>query len=315
MPQEAPMSSEQLFLGSEYAQRPRHGATFQVIPVPYEYTVSYGTGTAGGPAAILDASDQLEVFDGTSAPGEHGIHTEPAVDCTGGPDQVFPRITAAVTTAITEGYQERGIPIVLGGEHSITAPAVRGVQESYREEIGVVQIDAHADLRDSYEGSPHSHASVARRIHQDLQIPLLQVGVRALSPEEVRYRADIATRSVEDSSCPPIITYDAPTIVPTGIHTVTLPDSFPRRVYLTIDVDGLDPSVVPATGTPVPGGLGWYQFLSIVHSITATREVVGFDVVELAPIPHQHGWNYTAAEIVYRTMGLISRAPMFSRAR
>jgi agmatinase len=309
------MSSDPLFLGSEFAQRPRSGAAFHVIPVPYEYTVSYGTGTAAGPLAILEASDQLEVLDGTSAPGEEGIHTEPAVDCTGGPGIVFPRITAAVSTAIVEGYQEHGIPVVLGGEHSITAPAVRGVQQTYGEEIGVVQIDAHADLRDSYEGSPHSHASVARRIHQDLRLPVVQVGVRALSPEEVQYRTEIATRAVDDSSCPEIITYDAATIVPTGVGSITLPDSFPQRVYLTIDVDGLDPSVVPATGTPVPGGLGWYQFLSIVQSIATSREVVAFDVVELAPIADQHGWNYTVAEIVYRTMGMISRSPSFGRSR
>ncbi|MEX2442399.1 MAG: agmatinase [Alkalispirochaeta sp.] len=308
------MSSNQLFLGSEFAQRPRDGAAFHIIPVPYEHTVSYGAGTANGPQAILDASDQLEVFDGISSPGEEGLHTEPAVDCTGGPSLVFPRITTAVATAVREGPRGGGVPVVLGGEHSITAPAVRGVQEAIGEPIGVVQIDAHADLRDQYEGNSDSHASVARRIHQDLQLPLVQVGVRALSPEEVLYRSDVAARTAGNPVYPTITAYDAATIVPAGVSTVTLPDSFPRLIYITIDVDGLDPSIIPATGTPVPGGLGWYQFLSIMQSITATRQVVGFDVVELAPIAGQHGWNYSAAEVVYRTMGMLARSPAFAAA-
>ncbi|MFW5693812.1 MAG: agmatinase [Alkalispirochaeta sp.] len=302
------MSSNHLFLGSEYAQRPRDEATFHIIPVPYEHTVSYGAGTAHGPQAILEASDQLEVFDGTSSPGDEGIHTSPAVECTGGPSVVFPRITAAVTTAVREGPGGRGIPIVLGGEHSISAPAVRGVRDSMGEPIGVVQIDAHADLRNQYEGTPESHASVARRIHQDLQLPLIQIGVRALSPEEVLYRAEVATRAGTDPTYPAITTFDAPSIVPTGISSITVPKSFPQRVYVTIDVDGLDPSIIPATGTPVPGGLAWYQFLSIIDSIASQREIVGCDVVELAPIPGQHGWDYAAAEVVYRTMGIIARS-------
>lgn len=308
------MSSAHLFLGSEFAQRPPANARFHVIPVPYERTVSYGTGTAHGPAAILEASDQLEVFDGISSPGEEGIHTAPAVECTGGPAEVFPRITAAVEVAVHGGPQGRGIPVILGGEHSLTAPAVQGVLEALSEPIGVVQIDAHADLRDAYEGLPHSHASVARRLHQDLGVPLVQIGVRALCPEEVLYRADVAARAAGDPSYPNIIAHDAATIVPSALSEILLPDSFPRRVYITIDVDGLDPSVIPATGTPVPGGLGWYQFLSILQSIADSREIVGYDVVELAPIAAQPGWNYAAAEVVHRTMGIIARSSAFSRA-
>ncbi|HKK48052.1 MAG TPA: agmatinase family protein [Alkalispirochaeta sp.] len=303
------MSSHDLFLGSEYAQQPRHTARFHVIPVPYEYTVSYGAGTANGPQAILTASDQLEVFDGTSSPGDNGIHTEPPLDCAGGPSAVFPRISTAVATAVREGPDGGGIPIILGGEHSITAPAVRGVQEVLHEPIGVVQIDAHADLRDQYEGTRESHATVARRIHQDLGLSLVQIGVRALSPEEVSYRADGASRAGQRSTYPTITTYDAVSIVPSGVSAISLPESFPQRIYLTIDVDGLDPSVIAATGTPVPGGLGWYQLLSILESIAATREIVACDVVELAPIPGHHGWDYTAAELVYRTMGIIARSP------
>ncbi|MFW5827096.1 MAG: arginase family protein, partial [Alkalispirochaeta sp.] len=247
--------------------------------------------------------DQLEVFDGSSTPGEEGIHTNAPVDCTGGPAAVFPRITSAVATAVREGPGGGGIPIILGGEHSISAPAVRGVKEALHQPIGVIQIDAHADLRNEYEGTRHSHATVARRIHQDLGLPLVQIGVRAVSPEEIRYRRDVGSE---------ITAHDAASIVPGGVSAITLPESFPQRVYITIDVDGLDPSIIPATGTPVPGGLGWYQFLSILESIAAAREIVACDVVELAPIPGQHAWDYAAAEVVYRMMGMIARSPAFT---
>ena len=119
------MDHTPLFLESEFAQRPAEDAAFHIIPVPYEHTVSYGAGTARGPAAILEASNQLEVFDGTGCPGEEGFHTYPAVDCGGGPETVFPRIMTAVGEAM-----HHGVPLVLGGEHSITAPAVEAVQQA-----------------------------------------------------------------------------------------------------------------------------------------------------------------------------------------
>jgi agmatinase len=295
-----------LFLGSEFGQVPAGGALFHVIPVPYEATVSYGEGTASGPGAILRAADQLEVYDGLSCPGEEGIHTVPAVDTIGDPEEVFRRITEAVYRAVTTAPQAAGIPVVLGGEHSITAPAISGVLEARDASlgrVGVVQIDAHADLRDSYEGQTTSHACVARRIHQDLELPIVQIGTRALSPEEVLYRSSYARDAVR-----PIVSFDAVEIVPDGVRSIELPPTFPTDVYLTVDIDGLDPSICPATGTPVPGGLGWYQTLAIITAIAGRRRIVGFDVVELAPIPGTHAWEYSAAELVHRVMGIISRA-------
>jgi agmatinase len=299
-----------LFLGSEFAQYPKAHAAFHVIPVPYEATVSYGTGTASGPAAILEASNQLEVFDGTSTPGEEGIHTYPAVDCTGEAHTVFERIHNAVTAALTVGKERRGIPVLLGGEHSITTPAVDALQAHLRNQspdepapIGLIQIDAHADLRDTYDGSPHSHACIARRVHGDLKIPLLQIGVRSLSPEEVIYRAAWPAGSDR-----PILHHDAATIVPGQVTAITLPEDFPRHAYLTIDVDGLDSSIIPATGTPVPGGLSWYQTLSILESLSMQTSIDAFDVVELAPMQGMHGCNYTAADLTYRVMGILARS-------
>ncbi len=299
--------SNKLFLGSEFSQYPAGHALFHVIPAPFEATVSYGGGTARGPEAILDASNQLEVFDGTSTPGEEGLHTHPPVDCAGDAAQVFPRIREAVTTALTAGKERQAIPIVLGGEHSITAPAIAALQHHLGNEtpIGMIQIDAHADLREDYEGSRESHACVARRVHEDLGIPLLQIGIRSLSPEEVIYRSNF-----DPESDRPIWYYDAATVVPQGMTSIELPREFPRHAYLTVDVDGLDTSIMAATGTPVPGGLGWYQLLSIVEGLSRQTSIDAFDIVELAPVPGMHGWNYTAAELTYRIMGMLARTRM-----
>ncbi|MDA3947897.1 MAG: arginase family protein, partial [Spirochaeta sp.] len=178
------------------------------------------------------------------------------------------------------------------------------------EAIGLIQIDAHADLRESYEESRDSHACIARRIHEDLGMPVIQIGVRALSPEEVIYRAGHTV-----GAAVPIYPHDAADIVPTGLNEIPIPASFPSRAYMTIDVDGLDPSIMPATGTPVPGGLGWYQTLSIIESIARSVSIIGFDVVELAPIAGQNAWQYTAAELTYRVMGIISRGGAATEGR
>jgi agmatinase len=167
--------------------------------------------------------------------------------------------------------------------------------------LGIIQFDAHADLRESYDDDPNSHASVARRLHEDIGTPLVQIGVRAVSPEEVLYRATASASKT-------LWVHDAAEIVPAGITEISIPDEFPPDIYITIDVDGLDPSVIPATGTPVPGGIPWYQFLSLLESVVRQRRVVGFDVVELAPKEGLHASDYGAAEIVYRTMGIITRA-------
>lgn len=314
-------SSDRLpsFLASEYEQTPADQAHFHFLPVPFEFSVSYGAGTAAGPRAILEASSQLEVFDGESCPGDLGLHTWPAIDCSGGPEVVFPRIRNAVEQAwgcmhsfagdvpgISYSSAVSPVLILLGGEHSLSAPAVEAVARLNDKPVGVVQIDAHADLRNSYEGSPKSHACVARRIHEDLRLPLMQLGVRALSPEERDYR--LAVQSAESGQQPELVTLDARELVPAGIRDISLPATFPEHVYLTLDVDGLDPSVVPETGTPVPGGLGWYQTLDIISAIARQRRIIAFDVVELAPRPDSIVSSYAVAELVYRIMGILSRA-------
>ena len=266
-------------------------ALFSVLPVPFEKSVSYAGGTANGPAAIMEASWQLETWEGKSNPSARGIHTCAAVDCRGDASEVIDRIAAAVEKILLAG----SLPVILGGEHTITYGNIKGVLACGIKDFGVVQIDAHAVLRDAYEGNPLSHASVIKRV-VDAGIPVYQLGVRALCDEE------IATRK----ACG-VFYKDAKELVTQNIQRIELPEDFPRKVFFTVDVDGLDPSVFPSTGTPVPGGLSWYQALSLFESVARQRQIIGFDVVEHAPIKGFHAYDFAASLLAYKLMGIIER--------
>jgi len=281
-----------VFLGSEFKHPQPEDAFFHILPVPYEASVSYAGGTALGPAAILGASWQLETWDGKGTPCKHGIYTCPPVEADAPAEQVMQNIAAATKKIIEQG----GFPIALGGEHSVTYGVIKGLLEAGITDIGVVQIDAHADLREAYEGNPYSHASVMKRV-VDLDIPLFQLGVRAFCEEE------IATRKAHK-----VHHLDAGILVPGNIQQIELPDDFPANVFFTLDIDGIDPSVFPSTGTPVPGGLGWYQTLSLFESVACQRRVVGFDLMEFAPIKGFHAYEFSAALLAYKMMGIIGRA-------
>ena len=278
------------FLASELGETNPSDALFHVIPVPYEKTVSYGKGTGSGPEAILKASQQLELYDGYGIPAERGIHTWPAVDCEGPPDAVLSQLGRLVGDLHGQGK----IPVVLGGEHTVTAGAVCGF-ESLSGQMGVVQFDAHADLREKYEGTIHSHACAMRRV-LDKGFSLFQIGVRSLSFDEEVFRRDLRIGRL-----------DAVDIFRKGIPDPILPEDFPQKIYLTMDVDVFDPSLMPSTGTPEPGGLFWHQMMRILEQVIAHRNVVGFDVVELAPISGFHASDFTAARLIYNLMGLIVR--------
>ncbi|MFY9317008.1 MAG: agmatinase [Burkholderiales bacterium] len=267
-------------------------ARFHVVPVPYEKTVSYGNGTAKGPGAIIEASSQLERFDGSSDPGAEGIYTWPAVDCSREPERVLADIASAV-----KGILELGkFPVVLGGEHTVTWGVIKGYLDAGVKDFGVVQIDAHADLRDAYEGDKYSHASVMRRV-VEAGVPLVQLGVRAFCEEERAARGKHEVRA-----------FDAVDLVPGGVSKISLGKGFPKKVFFTVDVDGIDPSVLPATGTPVPGGLGWYQTLGLFESVARQRRLIGFDIMEFAPIPGFHAYDFAAAVLTYKLMGIVQRA-------
>jgi len=285
------------FLGSEYANTAASKARFHVIPVPMETSVSYGGGTAKGPQAILEASDQLEAFDGRSCPGDLGIHTQPAVKPAAGKGSREARWIQAIERAAARALKAGAVPVTLGGEHTVTLGAARAFHAAGGK-IGFIHFDAHADLRDTYEGTKFSHACVMRRIHE-LGFPIVQLGTRAYCLEERDYRA--ANRRT-------IRAFDADVIAAGTLPKNWLPRNFPRRVYVTFDLDGLDPSILPATGTPVPGGLGWYDALNLIEAVAARREIVGCDVVELAPVRRLHHADFTAARLVYALMGSAARS-------
>jgi agmatinase len=280
------------FLELDIAPASFENALFHILPVPLEKSVSYGSGTANGPRAILQASLQLEAFDGQNTPAESGIHTHPAVNC--GADNVQDDL-AAITVEVSKILDHLGVPIILGGEHTVTLGALQAFAER-NEKIGVVQFDAHCDLRDSYENNPLSHACVMRRVHE-MGFPIMQIGIRSLSQPEEVFRLK--------NSIPCL---DAETIYREGIPTEILPPGFPENIYITFDVDCFDPSVMPATGTPEPGGLGWYQAIDLLGKVAAGRNICGFDVVELAPAEGLQAADFTAAKLVYTLIGVISRA-------
>ena len=290
------------FLGSELPWRPAEDCRYHIISVPYEDNVSYGGGTSGGPAAVIEASDQLEAWDGESVPGDDGIFTGPVVDCTGSPEAVLSRIDRAVTAALSFG----NCPVLLGGEHTVTLGALRAIARHRKTagqgKFGVVQFDAHGDLRNTYEGTPYSHGSVMRRAC-DLTLPLMQIAVRSLCLEEVEFRKSYGVHhldAAEFSRLGGLAAASRPDFK-------LLPDDFPQDIYVTFDIDALDASLMPATGTPDPGGLSWYEALRLLELTVQGRRIVGLDLVEVAPMPHYHAAEFTAAKLLYYFMGIIQR--------
>ena len=282
------------FLNSELSieEKDKKTAKFHILPVPLEKTVSFSKGTSKGPQAIIKASNELERYTGKSEPCIHGIHTHSLLNCNK-PLKVIMSDIENITKDITK---QKKIPITLGGEHSITYGAVNGVYKGLdlpkKHDIGIIQIDAHADLRKNYENEAHSHASVMYLLGNE-KYKIAQFGVRSLSKEEVENRKMFN-----------ILFLDARDIY--YKKKFKLPLNFPQKIYISFDVDGLDPSIMPATGTPVPGGLGYYESLNLIKNLIKGRQVVGFDVVELSPIKNFIAYDFTVASLVYEIMELIN---------
>jgi agmatinase len=232
-------------------------------------------------------------------PCEQGIFTHPELDCTQTIEKVMQDLRDLTTNICTKEH----IPVTLGGEHSISYGAVMGVMDALHqkgEKLGIVQIDAHADFRVAYQGHHHSHASVMHLI-AEAGLPIVSLGVRALSTEEELARTKHG-----------VINHDGPMLVRNNISQIEVPDDFPENIYITFDVDGLDPSVIAATGTPVPGGLGFYQSLDLVESTLRGRRCVGIDITELAPVEGQTSNDFTAALICYTIMAMAAKTLKFT---
>lgn len=280
------------FLESEIPPSSFEEANTHIIPVEMEKSVSYGTGTANGPRAILEASQQLEAFDGKGIPGRTGIYTHPPVQCRA---EKTEEDIEQISKVIARVLQNNSIPVIIGGEHTVTLGSLKAFKD-LEEKIGIIQFDAHADLRDTYDGNPLSHACVMRRAH-DMGYYIMQIGIRSLSQEEHVFR------KAKHIPC-----LNAETINQTGVPIEILPPDFPRNIYITFDIDCFDPSIMPATGTPEPGGLTWYQVMDALKWVTAGRKICGVDVVEFAPRTGLHAADFTAAKLVYTLIGIISRS-------
>jgi agmatinase len=261
-----------------------------VIPFGLEASVSYGGGTAAGPAAILAASHQLELYD-----DELGCEPYLGYGVAALREPVIARpISAALAQlrGIVEAVLAAGkFPFVLGGEHSLTVAPVAALAARHKDLV-VLQLDAHADLRDGYGGEPFSHAAAMRRVLDHANVSLVSVGIRAVAHEEVAFYAANRDR---------IAVHWAKDQARWDLDDIVRPLQG-RPVYLTFDVDALDASVMPATGTPTPGGLSYRQALAVVRRTCEAGEVVGADLVELAPIKGLHACDYTAAALAYKML-------------
>lgn len=264
-----------------------------VFPVSYEDTVSFGAGTGAGAMAIVDASRNMELYEEETDAEVYkiGIHTLPEFQPRDTPEAMMNALYEETKTLL----KAEKFVCMLGGEHSVSAPLIRAHAEKFHN-ISILQIDAHADLRDEYDGTPHSHASIMARSVKDLKIPAVQVGIRSLSAEEARSLADLPTKI-----------YWAKDIAGRVDWIDAAIDNLTENVYLTIDIDGLDPSLVPTTGTPEPGGLGWYEVLTLIRKLSEKRRVIGMDLVEFAKTDNSDAPAFLCAKLVYKTLAYIFR--------
>lgn len=258
---------------------------FVIIPVPFDATSTWKKGADKGPEAIRNASAQVELYDIETETEVYtaGIAEHPAPIIVSDSESMIGSVCGAATLQLSRG----AVPVVLGGEHSVTVGAVAAASAQYRD-LSVLQLDAHADLRDEYEGSQYNHACVMARVRE--LCPSVAVGVRSMDASE--------RESVEP------VFYAHRIAAAPGRWMEDVIGQLTGDVYITIDLDVFDPSIMPSTGTPEPGGLGWYQVLGLLKAVAEHRRIIGFDIVELCPDGH-HAAEFLAAKLCYKLMSYI----------
>jgi N1-aminopropylagmatine ureohydrolase len=299
------LEEERNFLGlDEPWCHPEHAGVY-VIPVPYEHTSSYIPGSRDGPSAILDASHQVELYDETLGVETYrewgGIATAVPLELG---EKVNREAVEEIQACVDRYVDVDRFVLTLTGEHTGALGAIRAHARRYPE-MCVVQVDAHGDLRNAYEGNPFSHASVMARVVED-KLPLVQVGIRSISPEEIALIQGTEKISTfyAHQILDPAGRYQgrASAWVPDVVKACTGP------VYLTFDCDGLDAMLVPALGTPEPGGLGWYDALALVTGLARGPGIIGMDVSEMAPIAGFPAPQFIIARLIYRILGKVLAA-------
>ncbi|OGS46853.1 MAG: agmatinase [Elusimicrobia bacterium RIFOXYB2_FULL_62_6] len=266
-------------------------AAFVILPVPYERTVSYGKGTKNGPAAILEASAQLEYWDEETKKEtvREGLLTLAPVNCSGGEEAFFARLekqTGELLAAI------KGVPIFIGGEHSITQALIPPFQKRHKD-LSILHFDAHADLYPVYRGSRRSHAAALYPASRKTRV--VQIGIRNAGLTETKF---MNTGNVKT-----YLMHENPDF---GKLQKNILKDLSDTVYLSIDVDGFDPSVMPGTGTPQPGGFQWYDAMKLFRAVCEKKKVVGMDIVEVSPVKGSNITEFHAAKLAYRLMGYLA---------
>jgi agmatinase len=264
-----------------------------ILPVPYDSTTSYRSGTRDGPFSILAASRNVELYDADLGcePLNAGIHTLPELEPDmRGPKRTIERVETIIKTLVKDGK----FPVMLGGEHSLSVGPARILQERHPKDFCVLQLDAHADLREEFESTPFNHASVMRRIIEFA--PLVQVGIRNISRGEMEFVKGSKRTSIfwaKEVQCS------------SEIWIPKILSKLRKKVYISIDLDVFDPSVMPSVGTPEPGGLMWYQVLELLEKVFSSKQVVGFDIMELCPIPGMVAPDFLAAKLVFKLLSFL----------
>ncbi len=287
-----PARCPETFAGLPPAQSDYQTSPIVIWPIPLDRTTSYKAGTRYGPRALLEASRNMETFDEDiwAEVCERGIATLPEMETEEGS---LNQVMANIRTVAGQLAREGKFTVALGGEHSLTGPIVSAFAKKFSD-LTVLQIDAHADLREAYQQKPHSHASVMRRVVEIC--PAVQVGIRSLSQEEADVLDQLPTKIfwAKDLRSRPAAEWAEEIVKDLSDH-----------VYMTIDLDGFDPAYLPATGTPEPGGLDWYQVTDLVRTVAAKKKIVSMDVVELLPQPGHHASDFLAAKLIYKCLGTI----------
>jgi len=282
------------FLDSIETQTSYQNSKIVIVPAPLEKTVSYGKGTSLAPDVIINASAYLELFDEElkCEPIHHAIFTGAPLSN----DMRHETFLEFLKDTITEIIHRNKKPVVIGGEHSLSISPIKAIHNTLSDDFSVLHLDAHTDFRDTYEDTKLSHACVMRRVHE-LNVPIISIGIRSLSDEEHQFMSRI--------NHPIYFAGDIirnPQLIDDALSLLN------KNIYITLDIDVFDPTVISQTGTPEPGGLGWYAVLDIIKKISDLNlNVMGFDVVEFAPDLNDRAQSFTCAKLIYKMMSYFWR--------